>query len=236
MPASKITPIRATTQEFLDIEDITDDLALHIDGSVSLVVETSAVNFGLLSEEEQDAIIYSYAAFLNSLSFPIQISIISRHMDVSSYLDLIIKEEERQTSAKMRAQIRKYYQFILSIVKDNKVLEKKFYIIIPFYPLELGIKAAPSLFGKKATRLPFPKEYILNRAKTSLFPKRDHILRQLSRMGLRGQQLSTQQLIELFYSLYNPIQSENQKVVEGQGFTTPIVTSLRETPAVQAQA
>lgn len=226
---NKVAPIRATTQEFLDIEDVTDDLVIQIDGSVSLIIETSAVNFGLLSEEEQDAIIYAYAAFLNSLSFPIQVCIMSRHMDVSAYLDLIAKEEEKQPSAKMRAQIRKYYQFILSIVKNNKVLEKKFYLVIPFSALELGVKAS-SLFGKKPTHLPFPKEYVLSRAKTALYPKRDHILRQLNRLGLRGQQLSSQQLIELFYNIYNPVESEGQKVVEGSGLTTPLVSSIKELP------
>lgn len=222
-------PIKATTQEFIDIEDINDDLVIHVDGSVSLIIETSAVNFGLLSEDEQDAIIYSYAAFINSLSFPLQLSIISRHMDVSSYLDLIAKEEEKQPSSKLRSQMRKYYQFVLSLVKDNKVLEKKFYLVIPFSALELGAKAASSsLMGKHAKRLPFPKVYIISRAKTALYPKRDHILRQLTRIGLRGQQLNTKQLIELFYSLYNPLQSESQKVFEGQGITTPLVTSVKE--------
>lgn len=228
MAAQKIAPIRSSTQDFIEIEEIADDLVLGSDGSVAIVIETSAVNFGLLSEEEQDAIIYSYAAFLNSLSFPIQISIVSRKMNISSYLDLIAREEEKQVSPKIKVQIRKYYQFILSVVKENKVLEKKFYISIPFSPLELGIKGAFPLFPGKKKKLPFPKEYILERAKTTLFPKRDHILRQSARMGLRGQQLSTTQLIELFYSLYNPGEAGEQKMAEGIDLTSPIVTSSRQ--------
>ena len=232
MQNKKITPIRATTQEFLEVEDITDDLVLHVDGSVSLVLNTAAVNFGLLSEDEQDAIIYAYAAFLNSLSFPIQVCILSRHMDVSSYLDLITKEEAKQPSSQMRSQIRKYYQFILSLVKNNKVLEKKFYIVIPFSPLELGVKAS-SLMPGKAKHLPFSKDYILNRAKTVLYPKRDHVLRQLNRIGLRGQQVTTEQLIELFYDIYNPVQAESQKIVEGSGITAPLVSSMKEMKPTQ---
>ncbi len=218
--------VRTTTQHFIDIEDVTDDLVLYTSGAVAVVIETSAVNFGLLAEDEQDAMIYAYAAFLNSLSFPIQISIMSRHMDISEYLDLVAKEEAKQQNPKLRNQIRKYYQFILSIVKNNKVLEKKFYVTIPFSPLELGAKGASPL-GKKAKKLPFPKDYILSRAKTTLYPKRDHIMRQLNRIGLRGQQLSTSQLIEMFYEIYNPQVSENEKVVEDdQGITTPIVSSI----------
>lgn len=222
-----ITPIKATTQSFLELEDIVDDLIIHIDGSVSLVIETSAVNFGLLSEEEQDAIVYAYASFLNSLSFPIQVCISSRHMDISSYLDLIAKEEAKQPSAKLRTQIRKYYQFILSLVKNNKVLEKKFYIVIPFSSLELGLKGS-SLFSARPKKLPFAKDYVLSHAKTTLYPKRDHVLRQLTRIGLHGQQLTTQQLIELYFTLFNPTESESQKIAEGAGVTTPLVNSIKE--------
>ena len=199
MPA----PIKASTQEFLEIEDIKDDLVILKDGSCCLIIKTSAVNFGLLSGEEQEAIIFAYAAFLNSLSFPIQILITSRRMDISSYLDKLSKLEENQPSGKIRSQIRKYYQFILGVVKENKVLEKNFYLVIPFSSLELGVKSAISLFPTKKG-LPFPKEYIISRAKTALYPKRDHILRQLGRMGLKGEQLSTQKLIELFYEIFNP--------------------------------
>ena len=223
MPA----PVRASTQEFLEIEDIKDDLVILKDGSVALIIKTSAVNFGLLSEEEQEAIIFAFAAFLNSLSFPIQVLIMSRKMDISSYLDKISRLEENQPSGKIRSQIRKYYQFILGVVKENKVLEKNFYLVIPFSSLELGVKSAISLFPTKKG-LPFPKEYIISRAKTALYPKRDHILRQLGRMGLKGEQLSTQKLIELFYEIFNPEVCEEEKIVEGASFEAPLVEGVKK--------
>lgn len=221
MPA----PIRASTQEFLEIADIKDGLVILKDGSCCLVIKTSAVNFGLLSEEEQDAIIFAYAAFLNSLSFPIQILITSRGMDISSYLDKLSKLEEIQPSGKIRSQIRKYYQFILGVIKENKVLEKNFYLSIPFSSLELGVKSAVTLFPTKKG-LPFPKEYIISRAKTALYPKRDHILRQLGRTGLRGEQLSTQKLIELFYGIFNPDIYREEKITEGGSFEAPLVEGV----------
>ena len=223
MPA----PVKASTQEFLEIEDIKDGLVILKDGSVALIIKTSAVNFGLLSEEEQEAIIFAFAAFLNSLSFPIQILITSRKMDISSYLDRLSHLEETQPSGKIRSQIRKYYQFILGVVKENKVLEKNFYLCIPFSSLELGVKSAVSLFPTKRG-LPFPKEYILSRAKTALYPKRDHILRQLGRMGLRGEHLSTQKLIELFYEIFNPETCEEEKIVEGASFEAPLVEGIKK--------
>jgi len=217
------SPIKATTQEFIEIEDIMDDLILLRDGSAALVIETTAVNFGLLSEEEQDALIYAYASFLNSLSFPLQISILSKRMDISSYIELITHEEENQTSTVLKERLRRYREFILSIVKENKVLEKKFYMVIPFSTLELGIKGAFGLGKKK--KLPFSKDYIIARAKTSLFPKRDHIFRQIGRMGLKGRQLTTQELVELFYNIFNPT-ATGEKLGEVAGYTKPLVEGL----------
>lgn len=218
------TPVRGTTQHFIDIEEVRDNLVVLRDGSCALIIETSAVNFGLLSEKEQDALIYSFSAFLNSLSFPIQILIMSRKMDVTSYLELINQQLKKQQSPKLRAQIEKYYQFIANIVQENEVLEKRFFLVLPFSALELGIKGG-LFFGKKGHRLPYPLEYIVKRAQTALFPKRDHVIRQLSRLGLRGVQLSTQQLIELFYNLFNPVIREQEKIVDGEQYTRPIVST-----------
>jgi len=215
-------PIRATTQEFLEIEDIVEDIVILSSGSAVLIIETSAVNFGLLSEDEQDALIYAYASFLNSLSFPLQIVILSKRMDISSYIEFLVAEEGKSPNMVMKDRIKTYREFILSTIKENKVLEKKFYLVIPFSVLEMGIKdTTRSLTGKKK-RLPFAKDYIVSRAKTSLFPKRDHILRQLSRIGLKGRQLTTQELVELFYNLYNPTFT-GEKLGDTIGYTNAMV-------------
>ncbi len=195
--------IRGTTQEFTEIEDIRDDLILLADGSCCLIMETNAVNFGLLSEKEQDALIFAYAGLLNSLTYPLQIIIRSRKKDISSYLRVLDEARGRQKSEDLRQRIVRYRDFVAKIVGENNVLDKKFYLIIPLSSLELGIKSAPNAFtGKRG--LPFPKSYILDRAKTVLGPKRDHLIRQLNRLGLHGTQLTTQRLIELFHRIYNP--------------------------------
>src|SRR3990172_4304697 len=218
MPQS--SPIRASTQDFLEIEDIVEDIVILRSGGAALIIETTAVNFGLLSEEEQDSLIYAYASLLNSLSFPLQISILSKRMDISSYIEYVGRQEEKQRNPVIRDRITRYREFILSIIKENRVLEKKFYLVIPFSSLELGIKEA---FGRgRKKKLPFPKDYIVSRAKTSLFPKRDHILLQLGRIRLKGRQLTTQELVELFYNLYNP-SFAGGKLGETSGYSKPIV-------------
>jgi len=94
-------------------------------------------------------------------------------------------------------------------------------LVISFSPLELGIKSGVGKSGK----LPFSKDYILSRAKTSLFPKRDHLLRQLGRIGLKGRQIPTQELVELFYNIYNPTLT-GEKLGEVAGYTKPLVEGL----------
>lgn len=220
--------IKNSTQLFTEIEDISDDIVILTTGGASLIIETSAVNFELLSEEEQEAIIYAYNAFLNSLSFPIQLIISSRQMDVSAYLNYISRQQEKLSSSKFKTYLEKYHQFILGIVKENRVLEKNFYMVIPFSPLELGIKAGFSFFGTSKKGLPFSKDYIVSRAKTALIPKRDHLLRQLNRLGLKGEQLTTSQLVELFYELFNPEQEDSQKIPEGAGFTNVLVEGIQK--------
>lgn len=196
-------PIRGTTQEFTEIEDIRDDLVLLTDGSCCLIIETTATNFGLLSQKEQDALIFAYAGLLNSLTFPLQILIRSRRKDISAYLKLLEEAKAKQEKEELKQKIAKYKDFIGKIVSEGNVLDKKFYLSLPFSSLELGVKtAAGALVRKKG--LPFPKAYILDRAKTTLAPKKDHLLRQLNRLGLKAEQLSTQKLIELFHHIYNP--------------------------------
>lgn len=198
-----IIPIRSTTQEFVQIEDIDRDLVLFSDGSVSMVIATTAVNFGLLSEREQEAIIYAYAGFLNSLSFPIQLLIRSQHKDVTAYLKLLEEQEKEQKNPKLISSIHSYRLFVEATVKEKEVLDKKFYVIIPFSRLELGV-APKVLFGGKNPGLPYPKDYIFEKATMVLYPKRDHIVRLLGKIGLRATQMITEQLVKLFFSIYNP--------------------------------
>lgn len=232
-------PVTASTQDHLTIADIRDDVVILEDGGVAMILETTAVNFGLLSETEQDAAIYAYAGLLNSLTFPVQIVIRSRQMDISSYVKLLKEQEEKQTNENLRFQIGRYRQFIESIIRENNVLDKRFYIVVPFSPLELGVpRAAASLIRmlnplKKAREgLPYPKDYILEKAKNALYPKKDHIARQLARIGLRAEQLTVQQLVELFYDIYNPTQISSQKITaSASDYTTPLVG-----PAVEEES
>lgn len=198
-----IIPIRASTQMFTEIAEVDRDLILFTDGSVALVITTSAVNFGLLSEKEQDSIIYSYAGLLNSLSFPVQMIIQTKHKDISAYLKLLDDQETIQKHPKLAQSIHSYRAFVSSMVKEKDVLDKKFYLVIPFSNLELGVSAS-TFFGNKKSGLPYEKSFIYDKAQMVLVPKKDHLLRLLARVGLHAYQLNSEQIVKLFFSMYNP--------------------------------
>jgi len=198
----KIIPIRSSTQAFTQIESIDHDIVLFSDGSCALVISASAVNFGLLSEKEQDLLITAYAGLLNSLSFPIELLIRTQHKDVTAYLRLLEDQERKQKSPRLAKSIHDYRLFVASTVKEKDVLDKNFYIVIPFSNIELGMSTSV-LFGNNKKGLPYQKSYIFDRALTVLNPKRDHIIRLLNRIGLNARQLNTNQLVKLFFASYN---------------------------------
>jgi len=190
-----------TTQEHLLITDIKEDLVILKTGGGALVLQVSAVNFGLLSDREQIGIIASFAQMLNSLSFSIQIVIHSERLNISSYLDLLDKAEKAQVNPLLSSLIGNYRQFIQSTIKENDVLDKKFYLIIPLFSLELGLTAS--------------KESLHQKIKTVLLPRRDQVIRQLNRVGLRATQLTERKLLELFYDIYNGQSVETIPMKEG---------------------
>jgi len=222
MPDTAKVAIRASTQEHLEIEDIKDGIVLLKDGSSCLVLATTAINFGLLSEKEQEATIYAYAALLNSLNFTIQIVVRSARKDISSYLALLEEREAKEERKLIKDQIGKYRQFIQETVQKNNVLDKDFYIIIPMSAIELGVAKTFKKTVSRQKSLPFDKGYILQQAKINLYPKRDHLLRQSSRLGLKSNQLESQELIRLFFNVYNP-ESSAQPMAESSQYKTPVV-------------
>lgn len=178
-----------STQAHLPIENIRDGMLTLRDGSAALILQTSAVNFDLLSEKEQLAIISAFAAFLNSLSFPIQIIIRSKRLDISNYLAVLNEARRRQTNPQLQAMMSRYQVFMNTIIRENEVLDKQFYIAIPVSYLELGLVASADQRFQKTM--------------TILTARRDHIVRQLARIGLKTTQLDSEKLVRLFYDLYN---------------------------------
>lgn len=228
--------IQSTTQHFLDIFDITNNFVIMKDGTASIILTVDAMNFGLLAEEEQDAIMYAYAGLLNSLNYPIQILIQSKTKDVTAYLKLLQEQEVASDNETMRHRIRMYREFVSNLIHERNVLDKKFYVCIPATAIEMGIMTAKGLIpGQAQVDLStVERSVILEKAQNLLDPKRDHLIAQFARIGLYSRQLTTQEIIQLFYIRYNPEAAEGQQIGESSSYTTPLVKASIQGAAIAA--
>lgn len=194
----------ASTQEHLEIKDIVDDLIVTTAGSVAIIVQTTAVNFDLLSEYEQDNKIMAFAGLLNSLNFPIQILIKTNRIDISNYITYLKTQTDRAMSPGLAKQLKIYTQFVQNLIVQNDVLDKKFYLVIYYNPVATLTSAGLLKENVTDKSVAVEIDKLAEKGKIFLYPKRDHILKQLSRMGLGGHQLTNPELLELFYNIYNP--------------------------------
>ena len=205
-----------SSQSLIPIKSTEKGLIFLNDGGVALLLSVSAVNFALLFETEQVSIIDSFAGLLNSLSFPIQIIIYSRVMDVSQYLLTIDKAMAHQTNALLRNMTVRYRDFVEKSIKDNNVLDKQFYVCVKITGIELGL-------------LHSSHEDVLKKATTLLEPKKDHLIRQFGRLGLKSHQLNSEEIVKLFYGIYNAV-DDRAKVAESlPPIPTPTLNTLSAT-------
>ena len=211
--------ISATTQKFTEIQDIVDDVVILTGGSACLIIEVTATNFALLSAQEQDSKVYSYAALLNSLSFPVQILVRSKKLDITSYIRLLDAEAKKTQNQMLAEQIRLYKDFVQELVKVNTVLDKKFYIAIPFSYLEKGVGAAAGGVSKKG----FDSSAFAQNAKTALHSKAEGLHSQLGRLNLRAKTLGKEELVKLFYEIYNDTLIETGQATDN--IKSPIIKS-----------
>ncbi|MCK9368781.1 hypothetical protein M0R04_02270 [Candidatus Dojkabacteria bacterium] len=194
----------SSTQEHLQVKDIVEDLVITATGSAALVIQTTAVNFDLLSEYEQDNKIYAFAGLLNSLNFPIQILIKTNRVDISTYVNYLKAQRDNPMTPGLKNQLEIYTQFIQNLIVQNDVLDKKFYLVIPYNPVVTLNPSGILKLNKDKENIDIESNKLAEKGKIFLHPKRDHVLKQLARMGLMGHQLTNAELLELFYNLYNP--------------------------------
>jgi hypothetical protein len=208
------TPLIATTQDELPIAEIVDNIVLYKNGGSAIVMESTSLNFGLLSEREQEAVIASYAGLINSLSFSIQIVVKTLRKDISQYLQYLEESKMKITNEKLKMLMQGYQDFISETIKKKNVLGKRFFLVIPFSALELGVTKSLQTSATRTKTLPYTRDYALRKAKVALYPRRDHIIKQGNRLGLKLTQLTNEQLIELYYEIFNPkvqpVQDEGQ--------------------------
>lgn len=194
-----------STQKYLSIDTIQDSVVILKDGGLRAVLMTSSINFDLKSSDEQDAIIYAYQNFINSLDFPLQIQVSSRVLNINGYINYLSEFQQTQQNELLRLQIGEYSQFIQELVSEANIVNKTFYIVIPFDPIEVkeGFldKLSNAMNPKIAIR--YNKEDF-EKYKTQLWQRVNGVMYGLKRAGIYMTPLNTQELIELYYSFYNP--------------------------------
>ena len=196
----------ASTQKYVDIEEVHDGVTILKDGSLRAVLLISSVNFDLKATEEQDVIIAQYQNFLNSLDFPIQIIISSRKLNIEPYLNYLKKKETQLSNDLLILQLTEYRNFIKNLTEVSEIMTKFFYIVVPFHPIE-NIKSGifDKLFGATNSHLAVAKRReLFDTYKNQLWQRLDHISAGISGTGVKVTPLNTEELIELFYNSYNP--------------------------------
>lgn len=204
-------PAGAPAQQFLAIDAIREDVIVLKDGGLRVILMCSSFNFALKSSDEQDAVIFQYQNFLNALDFPIQFAVHSRRLNIEPYLESLAERQRDEESELLKIQISEYREFIKTFVAATNIMSKTFYVIVPFTPVALQkrgfISHAFSLLGMGKKNGAMDARAFEER-KRQLWQRADTVTEGLQRFGIRSVPLNTEELIELFYGLYNPTEFE----------------------------
>ena len=200
-----------STQKFLKVAEVRSDTLILDDGKYCAILAVASVNYALKNPKEQKALIFGYQSFLNQLDFDIQILMQSRKMEISSYLDTLRKIMEQQTNELLRVQTAEYIEFIGKLIESASIMNKTFYIIIPYWPgaLKAQQKSGSSggIFGMfkqgAASREIADKLKGFSESKEKLDQRVSTVSNGLASLGLKSVQLNTEAVIELMYNSYN---------------------------------
>ncbi len=209
-----------SSQRYLDIAQIRDGVMVMRDGSLRVVILVNAINFALKSDDEQNAIIYAYQGFLNSFSFPIQIIMQSRQLDLANYIKKLEDRLAETTNELVQIQITDYIEFIGRLIQIANIMDKKFYVVIPFRPPVTYQRGIIDKLFKPSNRLEVkmsPAEFKSYRQE--LLERAKIIMSGLGGMGLRTALLGTQETIELLYNTYNPEEATKERLAEFETIT-----------------
>jgi type IV secretory pathway VirB4 component len=196
----------ASTQRYVDVEEIREGLLVLKNGSLRAILLVSSLNFDLKSSQEQDGIISQYQNFLNTLDFPVQIVISSKRFDVAPYLQLLADQESTQENELLRFQIAEYKTFIQKLTEVSNIMSKYFYVVVPFSPAEdekngLFNRLTGIFSPEKNTRL---HGELFESYRGQLYQRVEQVSAALSGTGVRATALNTEEIIELLYDSYNP--------------------------------
>ncbi len=222
-----------STQNTLQIAEIRDGIVIMNDGSFRAVVMAKSINFDLMSPQERDAVEFSYQGFLNSLYFPIQIFVQSQKVDLRPYIERLDKIRTEHDNMLLALLMEDYINYIDAVSQQTNIMDKRFYIVIPFFPIadiQQAITQSKNFFTGLVDMFNSKEQHVtvnepdLEKAKDELRNRVQAVLGGLQQCGIQGLPLDTQELIELYYDVYNPDTATRQKLKNFNDLTAPVIT------------
>lgn len=226
-----------STQNSLLISEIREGMAIMADGSFRAVVACRSINFDLMSSKEREAVEFSYQNFLNALYFPVQIFIRSQRVDIGPYLDRLEGIRKSQDNMLLNVLMDDYIQFVDILSQEANIMDKSFFIIVPFFPagdaskvMDQGKGFFNAIFGggSKANTVTRIDKMTYDKAKDEIRNRVDSVTSGLSQVGIQAVQLNTKELGELFYNVYNPDTAVREPLGDFDSVTS---TYVRKAPS-----
>ncbi len=200
-------PIAKSTQDFVPIKEVRDGIIILKDGSMKAIILSSSLNFALKSSDEQEAIIYQFQNFINSLDFSVQISIQSRELDIRPYIASLEKQYNEQLNDLLKIQTKEYIQFVRTLTESQNIMSKTFFLVVPFTPTALGPNqdsAINKFFSSSSKKDKTRNSDLFEEYRTQIEQRISVVQQGLTRCGIRSVLIGTEEAIELFYKLFNP--------------------------------
>lgn len=205
------------TQDFIPIKEIRDGIVVLKNGDLRAIILANSINLSLKSNDEQKATILQFQNFLNTLDFSVQLSIQSRRLDIRPYLLLLENRIKVQNEPLLKLQTKEYIEFIKSFTESVAIMTKSFFVVVPY--TQTIIKPESNFLGKLFSRRSEEEERALEQInfeeKRSQLEERVAVIQQgLSRCGINSAQLGTEEVVEVFYKVFNPGESEGKIKLE----------------------
>lgn len=205
--------ISKATQDFVPIKEIRDGVVILKDGGMRAVVMASSLNFSLKSNDEQNSIIFQFQNFINSLDFSVQIFVQSKKLDIRPYISLLEEKYKEQTTELMKIQTREYIEFVKAFVDDHEIMSKSFFVVVPYSPPIIDAKNSGiinKITGGKENRegSTIGNTDSFDESRTQLEQRVSVVEQGLVRCGIRIAELGTEEIVELFYRIFNPGETE----------------------------
>jgi type IV secretory pathway VirB4 component len=193
----------SSSQQFVPIADIHDDVVVLKDGQLCMVLLATSINFALKSADEQQAILSQFQAFLNSVDFSLQVYVQSRRLDIRPYMEVLRAREPFQDNDLMKVQLREYMEFITSFTNQVDIMTKNFFVVVPYTPLRLEVKGISKFLKTTKDTAQIDNDRFFE-DRTQLEQRVSIVEQGLARIGIRTAPLGTEQLVELYYHIFNP--------------------------------